>query len=186
MTQQYLLPVEQGRIFYDNSKRHKSYRIPVLGSHQTYHMHHISQLRFLITLKAQSTHGNRYLTLHPPRNEDQDVARVMVSLHARNVPIRRRTNGSIIHSLQARQKAKPQRRTKGNSKIAKLVPEIGSHRTSNKDFTFANYQFHQKEVYMLHQPTKESFVHQRHMDTTFTQSNSSVLFPIVKPFIFPA
>ena len=45
-TPRWFLLIEQRRIFYDNSNRHKSYRNQVQESHQTYNIHHSSQIRF--------------------------------------------------------------------------------------------------------------------------------------------
>ena len=61
------------------------------------------------------------------------------------------------HPLLECQKAKPRRRLKGESKIAKLEPNAGSCETSDciKASSFENYQMHQQVFQSHSQPTKE-------------------------------
>ena len=60
-----------------------------------------------------------FLHIIHPWDENKDFARVMVS-HTRNSAIRRRTDDSIIHSLQAREEATPRIRAKSTSEDCKV------------------------------------------------------------------
>ena len=89
------------------------------------------QLLFFLILRASIFNGSPDLAFLPSLVWTSRLWQCH-DIHARDLAIRRRTDGPILRRLQGHQKAKTWRSPKGKSKITKMEPETGSCRTSNR------------------------------------------------------
>ena len=116
---------------------------------------HLLSLGFSRIREASSFNDIPNLTVHSPLVRTSSY-RKSHGKHARDLEIRRRPHGSIIYSLQGRQKAKLRTRAKCTQKMAQLEAEhwIVQNIELNRDFTFANHHIQQQTFQSHPQQTK--------------------------------